>query len=194
VGTGADARMRTCRRCDTPKPLDAFEEYKPGYRRRVCNECVYLARRAREAANPKLRERTRKQWRRRDAEGERARLRELRRRPDQREKRRQWARRNAEHINAQNRSYRAADRERARALSRRNARHRRLGYDDELCAWSDVLAADPCVYCGAEATGIDHIDPIDAGGRNEWENFAGACGPCNRRKRTTPLLLFLAAR
>lgn len=32
--------MRTCRKCGVEKPLEQFRQSKPGYRRRVCNECM----------------------------------------------------------------------------------------------------------------------------------------------------------
>lgn len=35
-----DTGMRTCRKCGTEKPLEQFRESKPGYRRRVCSECM----------------------------------------------------------------------------------------------------------------------------------------------------------
>lgn len=34
------ATVRTCNKCGTEKPLTEFRESKPGYRRRVCNECM----------------------------------------------------------------------------------------------------------------------------------------------------------
>lgn len=35
--------MRECRRCGNSKPLKDFRESKPGYRRRVCAECMDTA-------------------------------------------------------------------------------------------------------------------------------------------------------
>ncbi len=32
--------VRTCNRCGVEKPLTEFRQSKPGYRRRVCNECM----------------------------------------------------------------------------------------------------------------------------------------------------------
>ena len=40
-----------------------------------------------------------------------------------------------------------------------------------------------CQYCGAHADSIDHVMPRSRGGRNEWENVAAACRPCNLHKR-----------
>lgn len=58
-------------------------------------------------------------------------------------------------------------------------------------AWRAVLMADPCVYCGGRPTGMDHIHPQSAGGRNGWENRAPACARCDQAKGSTPLVLFL---
>lgn len=35
--------MRTCKKCGAEKPITEFRENKPGYRRRVCNECMDAA-------------------------------------------------------------------------------------------------------------------------------------------------------
>ncbi|HEY4331682.1 MAG TPA: HNH endonuclease [Ilumatobacteraceae bacterium] len=40
-----------------------------------------------------------------------------------------------------------------------------------------------CQYCGGHADSIDHVVPRSRGGRNEWENVAAACRPCNLHKR-----------
>ena len=40
-----------------------------------------------------------------------------------------------------------------------------------------------CQYCGGHADSIDHVLPRSRGGRNEWENVAAACRPCNLHKR-----------
>lgn len=67
-------------------------------------------------------------------------------------------------------------------------------------AWRRTLMAEPCVYCGAEATGLDHIAPrssfADVPGKRHlhihgWWNRAPACGRCDMAKRDTPLLIFL---
>jgi hypothetical protein len=50
-----------------------------------------------------------------------------------------------------------------------------------------IVKRDPCAYCGAPAeltaTGVndvDHIENLDSGGQDGWENYTGACPPCNR--------------
>lgn len=66
-------------------------------------------------------------------------------------------------------------------------------------AWVSILRRDPCAYCGALSGSVDHIVPQDPlvatplGGKHGWLNYAGACQPCNGRKRSASLLRFLAA-
>ena len=47
-----------------------------------------------------------------------------------------------------------------------------------------VLARDlhRCVYCGATATSIDHVQPRSRGGPHVWENVVAACRHCNHSK------------
>jgi hypothetical protein len=51
--------------------------------------------------------------------------------------------------------------------------------------------ADPCVYCGAKADGLDHIRPRSRGGSDYWTNRAPACRDCDNAKGNTDLVLFL---
>lgn len=44
------------------------------------------------------------------------------------------------------------------------------------------LYANHCWMCGAEATEIDHVKPLSAGGSNWPANLRPACHPCNRAK------------
>ena len=43
-----------------------------------------------------------------------------------------------------------------------------------------------CLYCGERLPPAlltrDHVIPVSAGGRDEWENVVSACRPCNQRK------------
>jgi 5-methylcytosine-specific restriction endonuclease McrA len=39
-----------------------------------------------------------------------------------------------------------------------------------------------CVYCGAEATEVDHVDPRARGGATTPGNLVAACRPCNKGK------------
>lgn len=51
-----------------------------------------------------------------------------------------------------------------------------------------------CWYCGQKLTGqihIDHIVPASAGGTDDLDNLALACGFCNMAKQDYPLSIFL---
>lgn len=95
---------------------------------------------------------------------------------------REWKRAHREQLRAAARARRAADPERHRRWSRENARRRRLGYDEIAVAYAEILASDPCVYCGEPAGEVDHLDPIAKGGANDWSNLTAACRTCNARK------------
>lgn len=57
-----------------------------------------------------------------------------------------------------------------------------------------IIRKDPCVYCGAPSTAVDHIVPIASGGSDRWDNQAPACKPCNSAKRSRTLLGAMLAR
>lgn len=65
---------------------------------------------------------------------------------------------------------------------------------DETWAYLELIVNDPCVYCGAPSEENDHIEPVTLGGGWEWDNFARACERCNRSKKAKRLLHFLAWR
>jgi len=50
------------------------------------------------------------------------------------------------------------------------------------------IRGDPCVYCGANATDLDHVRPLSRGGAHTEENLVAACGPCNKSKNARLLL------
>ena len=54
-----------------------------------------------------------------------------------------------------------------------------------------ALLADPCAYCGAPSTVVDHIHARARGGVDHWANYAGLCTPCNLRKKDRSVLGFL---
>ncbi|HCB34739.1 MAG TPA: HNH endonuclease [Acidimicrobiaceae bacterium] len=39
--------------------------------------------------------------------------------------------------------------------------------------------------CAGEATEVDHIKPVTAGGSDDLDNLQAACGPCNKEKGDT---------
>ena len=60
--------------------------------------------------------------------------------------------------------------------------------------WRRILLRDPCVYCGAPATGLDHIHPRKFGGTDAWRNRAPACATCDGEKDAELLLSYLLRR
>jgi 5-methylcytosine-specific restriction endonuclease McrA len=61
-------------------------------------------------------------------------------------------------------------------------------------SYREVLLRDPCVYCGGQSTGLDHVHPRSQNGADGWENRAPACGLCDGDKSATPLLRYLVER
>lgn len=187
-----DRGVKRCRKCGRDWPLSLFPEYRPGWRRGSCQPCINGQRSARRASDPDSADRVRS--RQREADAERERLRTYERSAAGRAARKRKPSRQPDAVNAENRRRRAANREQARANGRRHARLRRLAYDRELAAWAEILAADPCAYCGGPASGVDHIDALAVGGENTAANFTGSCFGCNREKQARPLVLYLAER
>lgn len=129
-------------------------------------------------------------------------------RPCQREYNRSYYRRNRSKALAAVKRRRDADPEsarikeaeiRARRASKHRAdaraRQRKIGkLSAESRRFDSILRRDPCSYCGAGATEVDHIVPVVAGGKNHWENLTASCKPCNRGKWDKPLLAYLLER
>lgn len=53
------------------------------------------------------------------------------------------------------------------------------------------ISLDPCVYCGGVSDSWEHIIPASEDGPNSWQNQARACGECNRKRSSRPLLSWL---
>jgi len=88
---------------------------------------------------------------------------------------------------------------RANLRNHRAARRAAIGDDRVSAAEQAALLAQPCVYCGAPATELDHIVPLrpragEPAGRHMRENLAPACHDCNVAKRNLPLDIWLARR
>jgi len=45
--------------------------------------------------------------------------------------------------------------------------------------YAAILAAGPCVYCGAPAEHVDHVRPLARGGWEHADNLVPACVRCN---------------
>jgi 5-methylcytosine-specific restriction endonuclease McrA len=118
----------------------------------------------------------------------------------QRDAERRWRRNNRDKRRATNRRW-AANRS-AEDVARWNAhnrdrrkrqRHGVVSVAEALVqsAYEAILQKDPCAFCGGPAGTVDHIQPINAGGPDVWENFTAACLSCNASKKDKTLLHFL---
>lgn len=78
--------------------------------------------------------------------------------------------------------------------SKRLLSHRRSGLarDRQSIEYTAILLEDPCSYCGAPTTHIDHIVPVADHGTSVWSNLTSACRRCNQRKNDRSLLAYLA--
>lgn len=56
-----------------------------------------------------------------------------------------------------------------------------------------LRADEKCVYCGIEATTLDHIVPKSKGGSNRNYNLVPCCRPCNQGKGNMALDEWLEA-
>lgn len=136
-------------------------------------------------------------WDRRRYRQQRTRLLELNR---------QWREANPDywrqpHIYERVRQWQRDHPERTREILRAALRRRRarlhgaaLGDAESTDTYCRILRTDPCAYCGAPASDIDHIDAISRGGPHSWENLTAACRSCNVSKYNEPLLGFLLRR
>lgn len=66
--------------------------------------------------------------------------------------------------------------------------------DLDLVAWERIIKADPCAYCGAMPSGVDHIDPRSFGGPETWDNLTACCHICNASKNARRLVTYLGMR
>ena len=84
----------------------------------------------------------------------------------------------------------------ARRRARLAQNNEMLGSEDRSLSaeYRQIIAVDPCVYCGNAAQAIDHIIPVVEGGSDRWDNLAPICRDCNSAKRTRSLLEVLLAR
>ena len=48
-----------------------------------------------------------------------------------------------------------------------------------------------CVYCGADASGFDHLIPVSQEGPTSFENLAPCCWTCNATKGARPIWVML---
>ncbi len=61
----------------------------------------------------------------------------------------------------------------------------------EALEYRELIANDPCAYCGALSTSVDHIEAVHVGGSDRWTNLARACQSCNSSKKAKSILEFM---
>ena len=179
----ADRAEKRCRDCGLVKPRG---EWRKNARSSdglgaYCSECSKVRDREYAAKNSERAVERARQWRLANPERHRA-------------LQRAWAERNREAEATKLREWRAANPNKVRAQKFRRRQRECLPLDPEASAYLDVIAGDPCAYCGAEATTVDHVIPLERGGSNEWDNLTPACGSCNPSKGTKPFLTWMAGR
>lgn len=182
--------IKTCRDCETEKPLSEFHRHRETRdgRASYCKDCVRERVRASRAASPAMYERQKRD----SAESQRQSF-AADPEPKRARERRRYAAKTEEYAARARRQYaRSSDAYKRRAKQRKlRLRGVHTPAGDEYAAF---IANDPCVYCGEPGTTTDHIVPLIAGGRHEPDNLANACLSCNTSKRDRPLLRFLLAR
>ena len=84
---------------------------------------------------------------------------------------------------AYQRAYRSSPERRViRYCNDSNARAERYGLPGRLVPDEVMALVGPCRYCGGDAGGWDHVEPLSDGGANDISNLVPACFTCNRRK------------
>lgn len=126
---------------------------------------------------------------------ERQRVAKARKRANDRVRRRE----NPERVREINRKWaRGRSPETVRKYNRRSAERRAAQLepltDSELAErikWMDILHGDPCAYCGASFEHGDHIQAVNTGGNDRWDNLTASCASCNFSKRDKSVLDFM---
>ncbi len=196
--------QKRCSKCGEIKPLDAFHKAKSkrAGRHNQCKTC----RAEYSASNAQLIRKYEHEYRVSHVEQERERSRAYRVSHIEQERKRVRAYRvshvdsireyqhayrkaNSDVIQEQNRAYRKANPDKLSAKwQRRRARIKGNGgtFSAEELAAMRIEQAGVCAYCqrqyDPDALTVDHVIPIDQGGRHERENIVLACGICNSSK------------
>lgn len=96
---------------------------------------------------------------------------------------RSWRQANREHVAASRAEWKQANPD-AVAAHRAKARAIRYGAKHEPYSRSALFSrwGGRCCYCDAEATSVDHVEPLGYGGHDVVTNVVPACQPCNSSK------------
>lgn len=106
-------------------------------------------------------------------------------RPYNAERVREYARKNRARLNKYRKAWTAAN---------RPGTPGRRQHTGSVREYVEIISTDPCAYCGAASTEIDHIRAVTRGGGGEWDNLAPTCRSCNAKKMTRDVLQFMLRR
>ena len=190
-----------CRRCDTIKPIAQFRKdkhKKTGYGS-YCKPCSSDIAKDWQRRNPEKRRARDAAWyevnKERKAAGDAKRLPAYRERRQEIDRARWSAMTQDERRSRWNRWYWANQEHSLRYKQAQRVIRRSQGADwkefPTSLAYVQIIASDPCAYCGAPTQAIDHIHPVSRGGTGEWTNLAPSCMSCNSSKGNESLLSFL---
>ena len=187
---------RFCTKCERALPLEAFSRHKNGKDglRHHCRDCCNLIEKRRREANPEPLRAAAREYARTHREANIARARRWH------QKHRDAALRGFRdyYLTHKDRfreySLRSRTVNRERYLERARLAHHKRRMSPEAFGYAKIVLNDPCSYCGAPATSVDHIVPVNRMGDNDWMNLTGACASCNSRKQDKSLLSFLLRR
>lgn len=109
-----------------------------------------------------------------------------------------WHEQNGEYNTERQRAWRALNPAALKAQSNRRRARKIAAPGDGVTReqWQALLDSylGLCIYCGAPATDMDHVDPLSKGGAHDTDNVAPACGSCNSSKNNYTLTVWLVRR
>lgn len=162
--------MKPCSACKETKPFSEFpinKALKSGYNS-ACKECMKKRSRAQYRKHVEKRLAEKAEYREKNREQLKLNAREYRKRA--------WD---------VNKKWRTENREKIKeTAARRRERIREQKVGVISMRYIDRLLQKPCVYCGGEATEIDHVIPISRGGKHSIGNIVSSCQSCNQKKST----------
>ena len=165
---------KTCTKCGENKALDDFHKRKDS-----CDGFAHECKRCNSNRNRK--------WYENNQELAISRAKELRlKNPEiDRERSRKWAARNRERAKLRARSWAKNNPDR-RAMHHQSRRTRKRGNGVFKILEKEIrrLRHSPCAACGTKSNVcLDHIIPINRGGRHSIGNLQSLCQPCNSSKQ-----------
>lgn len=183
------SQYKTCTKCKQVTSTDNFyrqSRSKDGFNS-YCKPCFNVINNKARKTNPDAKNKATAKWRANNPERVK-------------ETKRAWRIKNKEKVNTKKRAWNAANKQIVYEMNQRsyknntalfiaNSRSRRarqLNAEHNLVTKSEIekLRNSNCVYCGSnEQIEIDHIQPLNRGGRHSIGNLVPACLKCNRSKK-----------